>query len=156
MGSHRKRRRPGQMGPCNSKPRSSPRFSWLFSLSTSFSALFLTPARIRFHHLLVVTSPLLTSSFQFFDFTASHLQPVSVLVITYCSSTCLSLSFLSMHGYLTLARGPHFVSPSHGFSLLDVVFSPLPFSIFTCIPVEELLRSYKLPQSYFPLSLCLI
>lgn len=82
---------PRSDGPYNSKPRSSPRFSWFFSLSTSFSALFLAPARIRFHHLLVVTSPLLTPYFRFFDFTASHLQPVSVLIITYCSFTSFSL-----------------------------------------------------------------
>lgn len=125
--------------PYNSKLRSSPRFSWFFSLSTSFSALFLPPARICFHHLLVVTSPLLTPYFQFFDFKASRLQSVSILIITYCSSTCLCLSFLSMHGYVTLARGSSLCFPSHGFSLLDVVFSPLPFSIFTCIPVEALL-----------------
>lgn len=122
---------------CNSKPRSSPRFSGLFSLSTSFSALFLAPAQIRFHHLLVVTSSLLTSSFQFFDFTPSA-----------CQRSCYHLLFLHMSfslisfnawiprtcsGVLTL------FFPSHGFSLLDVVFSPLPFSIFTCIPVEDLL-----------------
>lgn len=92
--SHQKRHRPGQTESKTQTKKHRKCSLHLFAVALlcfQFPPLFLpfilAPAWISSRHFCYSSPPLFTSSFQFFDCTASHLQSVNVLIITYCSFT---------------------------------------------------------------------